>query len=146
MSKVMNLTQQQQDNLPDWASHTTDNQGGVVVVDSDKAYSEILTALDLEANQDTAEAARKWATEILSRRLFTYAVAQKGTIVQTGLTYEQMAVWRSEQPGSSKVLEGFLRVRLVGKKYRLAALPAVKTTHANNWRMMGPALATSGLI
>jgi hypothetical protein len=146
MSKVMELTEQQQNNLPDWAIYGHDNQGGVVVVDGDRAFTEILNALDLPANQDTAEAARKWATEIIQRRLFTYGLAKGGELIQTGLTYEQMAAWRSEQPGTSKVLEGYLRVRFVGDVYRLITLPKAKTRHADNWRRLTPLVAAAGLI
>lgn len=146
MKKVMELTEQQQNNLPDWTIYGHDNQGGVVVVDGDRAYAEILEALDLPANQDTAEAARKWAAEIIQRRLFTYGLAKGGKLIQSGLTYEQMAAWRSEQPGTSKVLEGFLRVRFVGKKYRLAELPKGKTRHADNWRQLSPQVKAAGLI
>jgi len=143
----MKLSESQQNNLPDWAIYGTDNQGGVVVVDSDKAYTEVLKALKLKADQDSAEVARKWVTEILQRRLFNYGLRDAaGQMVAEGMTYEQMAAMRSELPGSAKVLQGMLRVRLVGKKYRLAGLPEAKTSHAASWRNLTPAMVAAGLI
>lgn len=147
MSNAMTLTEQQQNNLPDWATYGTDNQGGVVVVDGDAAYTEMLEALELPANQDSAEAARKWVAEILQRRLFTYGLNDAADKpIASQLNYQEMAAMRAEVPGSSKVLEGFLRLRLVGKKYRLADLPKSKTTHADSWRSLSPKLVVAGII
>jgi len=147
MSNVMKLTQKQQDNLPDWAIYGADNQGGVVVVDGDKAYAEILKALGLTTNQDSAEVARKWVQEILCRRLFKYGLANvDGNPVASGLDYNQMASMRAEIPGTSKVLEGFLRVRFVGEKYKLAGLKKTRTTLAKKWRSFTPKLLAAGLV
>ena len=147
MSNVMKLTQKQQDNLPDWASYSADNQGGVVVVDGDKAYAVIIAALGLRTNQDSAEVARKWVQEILCRRLFTYGLADgNGAAVASALDYNQMAAMRAEMPGTSKVMEGFLRVRFVGEKYKLAGLTKTRTELAKKWRSFTPKLLAAGLV